>query len=190
MTTRAWQNFLRFPTTIGRDGKVTNSDGMTDGYAEDEQEYKVAFDADIDKTQDNASPQDIVNRNIGPPMRDNADTPEDRKRKYPSIKVTRASIQRYGFSDCCPGCSYLQGTMKYSMGHNDACRRRIIEAMMTDSEAGQSEQATSEIVRMSIHVENDERRKRRTSGESAARQKAKEELSKRKEQDEKQEAHV
>jgi len=46
--------------------------------------------------------------------------------------VTAKDCRRYGYTEGCLGCKFLQGFVRYQASHNHQCRSRIIEAMTAD----------------------------------------------------------
>ena len=94
------------------------------------------------------------------------------------MRVTREALKRYGYTDSCPGCSFVQGDITYYMCHNNECRKRVIERMISDTDADNSKRITTELIRMTIEIENKEKK---TTAEETSKKAAEEEMYNRRE---------
>ena len=63
------------------------------------------------------------------------------------MRVTKALLEKHGFTDECQGCLHVRGMMGYYVCHNDFCRSRIFKAELDEHEVNEKEQVEKESVK-------------------------------------------
>ena len=59
-------------------------------------------------------------------------------RRLSAFKITKQALNKFGYTEGCPGCRHAQGTPEPGE-HTAECRRRVEEAMMAESTHSDSE---------------------------------------------------